>query len=116
VIPSLFMLKKSTVSFTIDLHLNHHRSELSSVVDSDTSIFIEKMTSSDTAQKKKRDLAQKLLDDCDRPSCDDMVGMMKQAMNRSKEKEKVECPPTSPELGRSTWTLLHTLVCRVLYE
>jgi hypothetical protein len=63
-----------------------------------------------------------LLDDCERPACDNMLAMMKnvqKAIHRpaappAQEKDvvAVECPPTSAELGRSTWNLLHTMVRR----
>eukprot|EP00934_Nitzschia_sp_Nitz4_P003715 Nitzschia sp. Nitz4//scaffold29_size155292//67567//68205//NITZ4_002657-RA/size155292-processed-gene-0.46-mRNA-1//-1//CDS//3329546445//3705//frame0 len=54
--------------------------------------------------------------DCERPACDDI----KQALPKSMEdlqamakkhqaKKKVECPPRSAEIGRSTWKLLHTM-------
>ena len=57
-------------------------------------------------------------EDCDRPACDDV----KQAFPKSMEefqalsdkyaaKKKVECPPRSADLGRSSWKLLHTMVC-----
>lgn len=56
-------------------------------------------------------------EDCERPSCDDI----KQALPKSMEelqamaqkhaaKKKVECPPRSAELGRSSWKLLHSMV------
>jgi hypothetical protein len=65
-------------------------------------------------------------DDCDRPACDDTVSALKSAMDRfqsrrssppvassptkSKQEDIVECPPTSPELGRASWALLHSMV------
>ena len=67
-----------------------------------------------------------LLDDCERPACDDMVSMLKAASDRAhkaevdkqiKDEEKIsaaiQCPPKSAELGRSSWTLLHTMVSQV---
>lgn len=65
-----------------------------------------------------------LPDDCDRPACDDTVSALNAALSRVQEAEtakekavaavtsspsKVECPPNSPELGRASWTLLHTM-------
>jgi len=63
------------------------------------------------------------LEDCNRPACDDITSMYTAAMNdgkiptatASKSKvnqlpKKVECPPSSAELGTGTWTLLHTMV------
>lgn len=57
-------------------------------------------------------------EDCERPACDDV----KQALPKSMEElqamaqkhaanKKVECPPRSAELGRSSWKLLHAMVC-----
>lgn len=53
-----------------------------------------------------------VVDDCDRPACDDVVGAMTAALGRvqNQQKAQVECPPNSPELGRSSWTLLHSMV------
>mmetsp|Transcript_4868 Transcript_4868/g.9010 ORF Transcript_4868/g.9010 Transcript_4868/m.9010 type:complete len:172 (+) Transcript_4868:73-588(+) len=64
-------------------------------------------------------------DDCDRPACDDTVSALSAALRRvSKNKGVTEneaslettlpreysaCPPNSAELGRSTWTLLHSM-------
>jgi hypothetical protein len=63
------------------------------------------------------------IDDCSRPACDDMTSMMKQAQERSShtaantgtavaasQTPSVECPPNSAFLGRSSWTLLHSMV------
>lgn len=55
-------------------------------------------------------------EDCERPACDDV----KQALPKSMEElqamaqkhaanKKVECPPRSAELGRSSWKLLHAM-------
>jgi hypothetical protein len=65
-----------------------------------------------------------LVDDCDRPACDDMASMLKQAHTRSQTTaaasketviaaEQVECPPRTAALGRASWTLLHTMVRNV---
>mmetsp|Transcript_25727 Transcript_25727/g.38006 ORF Transcript_25727/g.38006 Transcript_25727/m.38006 type:complete len:164 (-) Transcript_25727:37-528(-) len=53
-----------------------------------------------------------VVDDCDRPACDDVVDAMSAAIGRvqQKQKQNVECPPSSPELGRASWTLLHSMV------
>lgn len=91
------------------------------------------MTKSDDAgiAAKKTAKLPSFLDDCDRPACDDMVTMLKAASDRVHASEQVTvnvnaeektqrgvgtlnpqspCPPKSAELGRSSWTLLHTLV------
>eukprot|EP00540_Astrosyne_radiata_P022180 CAMPEP_0116859128 /NCGR_PEP_ID=MMETSP0418-20121206/21607_1 /TAXON_ID=1158023 /ORGANISM="Astrosyne radiata, Strain 13vi08-1A" /LENGTH=128 /DNA_ID=CAMNT_0004493229 /DNA_START=12 /DNA_END=398 /DNA_ORIENTATION=- len=59
----------------------------------------------------------KLVDDCERPSCEDTVSALSAAMNRiqanstttTTTSSKPECPPRSAELGRSTWTFLHSM-------
>mmetsp|Transcript_13412 Transcript_13412/g.22838 ORF Transcript_13412/g.22838 Transcript_13412/m.22838 type:complete len:173 (-) Transcript_13412:1009-1527(-) len=56
----------------------------------------------------------KLMDDCDRPACSDTMEALSQAMKRMETKQSVpgpstECPPNSPELGRASWTLLHSM-------
>lgn len=61
------------------------------------------------------------LEDCDRPACDEILNMFNAAKERhlSSKKEAakpatvVECPPKSSELGRASWTLLHTMVSLV---
>lgn len=67
-------------------------------------------------------------DDCERPSCDGVKSMFEKAMAASGLPSKpkvatkgdhdddspastVECPPNSAELGRGSWTLLHSMVC-----
>lgn len=63
----------------------------------------------------KKSNASKLdpfLDGCDRPACDDMVSMLKKAQAYSadqKAADTIVCPPNSAELGRSSWTLLHSM-------
>lgn len=61
--------------------------------------------------------------DCDRPACADTVSALNAALNQTKNKlsnqntntidnddtEIVECPPTSSELGRGSWNLLHSM-------
>lgn len=56
-------------------------------------------------------------EDCDRPACDDVKKALPQSMEDIKvltakhaAKKKVECPPRSAELGRSSWKLLHGMV------
>jgi hypothetical protein len=68
-----------------------------------------------------------LMDDCERPACDDMASMLRQAHSRSQTTaaaaaaaaasketvtatEQVGCPPRTAELGKASWTLLHTMV------
>ena len=59
---------------------------------------------------------KKLLDDCDRPACDDIVAGLKAASSQSKSKglptpgAALDCPPNGPQLGSSSWTLLHSMV------
>jgi len=72
-------------------------------------------------------------DDCERPSCDDIMSKFKAARDRSHQKQQqsnsskhenpttstvsvdsddtppLQCPPNSQILGQSTWTLLHTM-------
>mmetsp|Transcript_25962 Transcript_25962/g.36589 ORF Transcript_25962/g.36589 Transcript_25962/m.36589 type:complete len:177 (-) Transcript_25962:78-608(-) len=62
-----------------------------------------------------------LMEDCDRPACDDTVSALSKAMasviRREEESStegknetvEKECPPKSAELGKSSWTLLHTM-------
>ena len=60
------------------------------------------------------------IDDCERPACDDIQSMFQKAAaeaNKQKETSKTvqtvkECPAGSSELGRSTWTLMHSMVRR----
>ena len=56
-------------------------------------------------------------EDCDRPACEDIQKALPKTMEEMKAmskkqaaKAKVQCPPQSPELGRSSWKLLHTMV------
>jgi len=56
------------------------------------------------------------VDDCDRPACDGVADFMTAAMGRIQHQNQVkqkiyeaECPPNSPQLGRSSWTLLHSM-------
>ena len=59
---------------------------------------------------------KKLLDDCERPACDDILAGMKASMSRLQSSDSAtpgaasECPPNSPQLGNSSWTLLHSMV------
>jgi len=77
------------------------------------------------------DKTKNIIDDCDRPACDDMQSMFQKAAEASKKsknsasqetKKKAaanmkECPAGSSKLGRSTWTLLHSMVCgKVAFE
>ncbi|KAL7566108.1 hypothetical protein ACA910_003882 [Epithemia clementina (nom. ined.)] len=57
-------------------------------------------------------------DDCDRPACDDVASKMQQMMMASQKADSVasnssskeiQCPPKSGELGRASWTLLHSM-------
>ena len=65
------------------------------------------------APQKKEGLFQDT--DCERPACDDMQAVleMKKKYDTNnkiiKTKKKVECPPGTAELGRSSWKLLHSM-------
>eukprot|EP00339_Tiarina_fusa_P024419 CAMPEP_0117039298 /NCGR_PEP_ID=MMETSP0472-20121206/27597_1 /TAXON_ID=693140 ORGANISM="Tiarina fusus, Strain LIS" /NCGR_SAMPLE_ID=MMETSP0472 /ASSEMBLY_ACC=CAM_ASM_000603 /LENGTH=156 /DNA_ID=CAMNT_0004749765 /DNA_START=325 /DNA_END=795 /DNA_ORIENTATION=- len=55
-------------------------------------------------------------EDCERPACDDIKKNLPSSMEelkamakKQKAKRKVECPPRSAELGRSSWKLLHSM-------
>ena len=59
---------------------------------------------------------QKTLDDCDRPACADVVAMFQKAKESQQlaktaeqKPEAASCPPGSAALGRSSWTLLHSM-------
>lgn len=63
--------------------------------------------------------------DCDRPACDDTKTALSAALQRlgdqsgrgvasksgrgTKQSNDKECPPTKDEIGRSTWSLLHSM-------
>jgi len=55
--------------------------------------------------------------DCDRPACEDTMSALSAALERVGQKStatllgnnSVECPPTKDTIGRSSWTLLHTM-------
>ena len=71
-------------------------------------------------------------DDCDRPACFETVTAISDALKRIKNKNKnknkvnhldpsisnslktVTCPPSKDFIGKSTWTLLHSMVTRYL--
>lgn len=67
-------------------------------------------------------------DDCDRPACEETVSALSNALNRLKEKKKkkstissgtvgeekkMACPPSKDYIGKSSWTLLHSMVRRI---
>ena len=83
-------------------------------------------------------------DDCDRPACDDTKSALSAALQRvgnnknvdgasssstTKKQQHIEeneeknikknrytaCPPTRDEIGASTWSLLHSMVCHFLH-
>lgn len=77
------------------------------------SIPTESITMAPSASNKKP-LFQN--EDCDRPACDDVASVLPKSMEeveairrKVQAKKKVECPPKSAELGRSSWTLLHCM-------
>jgi hypothetical protein len=56
-------------------------------------------------------------EDCERPACDDIKKALPSSIDEAKamskklaSKQKVQCPPRSAELGRSSWNLLHSMV------
>jgi hypothetical protein len=59
-------------------------------------------------------------EDCERPACDDIQKSLPKSMEelqamtaknkQQQQKKKVECPPRTAELGRSSWKLLHSMV------
>lgn len=66
---------------------------------------------------EKKDSSGIFGEDCERPACDTIKQAMPGSMEalqelsaKQKAKKKVECPPRSAELGRSSWKLLHTMV------
>lgn len=58
-------------------------------------------------------------EDCDRPACDDTMSALTAALGYAKKGQKstsseeaaAKCPPTKGALGRSSWDLLHSMVC-----
>ncbi|VEU43035.1 unnamed protein product [Pseudo-nitzschia multistriata] len=57
-------------------------------------------------------------DNCERPACDEMKAVLPTSMAELEEmkkkyekqrKKQVECPPKSTELGRNTWSFLHSM-------
>eukprot|EP00980_Cylindrotheca_fusiformis_P024492 scaffold11961_cov122-Cylindrotheca_fusiformis.AAC.4 len=55
-------------------------------------------------------------EDCERPACDEVQKGMPSSIEEAKamsqklaSKQKVQCPPRSAELGRSSWKLLHSM-------
>ena len=56
-----------------------------------------------------------ILDDCDRPACDDTMSALSAALKHankpsSNENEKAkQCPPTKTALGNGSWDLLHSM-------
>lgn len=84
-------------------------------------------------------------DDCDRPACDDTKSALSAALQRvgnnkqdgasssssisknqqhrmeneekniQKKDRYTACPPTRDEIGVSTWSLLHSMVCYLLH-
>jgi len=75
------------------------------------------------------DMFLKKQEDCERPACEDTVSALSSAMNRinrmknkdmdmdsnsaisssTTTKTKLACPPTKDAIGRSSWTLLHSM-------
>mmetsp|Transcript_15941 Transcript_15941/g.22708 ORF Transcript_15941/g.22708 Transcript_15941/m.22708 type:complete len:105 (-) Transcript_15941:589-903(-) len=69
--------------------------------------------------------------DCDRPACEETVAALSASLNRLKANQAINesiyvkttnssrslgsdsdlpCPPTKDQIGKSSWTLLHTMV------
>jgi hypothetical protein len=71
-----------------------------------------------SANAKKKGLF--LDEDCIRPACDDIQKSLPKSMEelqamtaknkQQQQTKKVECPPRTAELGRSSWKLLHSMV------
>ena len=61
---------------------------------------------------------EKVEDDCDRPACEDTVTALSQALNRLRKVTDKNadagsirsCPPKKDAIGKSSWTLLHSMV------
>jgi hypothetical protein len=104
--------------------LSHHKSDTTTAERDRTNIIMTGTTEPPKASKLRSTppAFSSLVDDCERPACDDMASMLRQAHTRSQTTaaaasketvaaaEKVECPPRTAELGRASWTLLHTMV------
>jgi hypothetical protein len=69
------------------------------------------------------DGTRKNIENCDRPACDDTVTALSAALDRISLQSKtigdtntnthekpIECPPSKDSLGRSSWSLLHSMV------
>ena len=103
------------------------------------------MTSNNNKNDKLASLLKSMSggDDCDRPACDDTKSALSAALQRVGNNKNVDgasssssiskkqqteneemniqknrytaCPPTRDEIGSSTWSLLHSMVCRYLH-
>ena len=102
------------------------------------------MTSNNNNNDKLASLLKSMSggDDCDRPACDDTKSALSAALQRvgknvdgasssssnilKKKQQHIEekniqrnrytaCPPTRDEIGSSTWSLLHSMVCRLVH-
>lgn len=121
--PSSFVILSFVISMSILVQVYHSRTELQAYVALIPLFDVpEKETNLPIASFSTMKLPKGLTDDCDRPACDDTVSALTAALNRvqkqqqqqqetkSKETTTKECPPTSAQLGRSTWDLLHSMV------
>uniref|UniRef100_A0A7S2SBP5 Sulfhydryl oxidase n=1 Tax=Rhizochromulina marina TaxID=1034831 RepID=A0A7S2SBP5_9STRA len=66
-----------------------------------------------SSQARRSGAAAALEEDCERPSCQTMKSLFKDALKANRSGGKVpatpvECPLRSEELGRSTWGFLHS--------
>jgi len=63
------------------------------------------------------DMARSSIENCDRPACEETVTAISAALERIGKKttnteissSKIECPPSKDSLGKSSWTLLHSM-------
>ena len=55
--------------------------------------------------------SKNLLDDCDRPACDDTMSALSAALKQAKSSSspKPQCPPSKTALGNGSWDLLHSM-------
>jgi hypothetical protein len=85
-------------------------------------------TNHDNMPNKKIPSLLENLEDCERPSCGDMQQMFRQQqqkqhssaatssaapMKNASVGDNTDCPANSVTLGRSSWTLLHSMVGNV---
>jgi hypothetical protein len=69
-----------------------------------------------TKTKQKTQGTSLFEEDCDRPACDDIKNALPSSLQdleamskKHAASRKVQCPPRSAEIGRSSWNLLHSM-------